>query len=151
MGLRKHRARGRICYGPVARIFPRWQLMEHIPIHVITNANANCFSSPTGTQSERVARRNCMKQLRARSFRARHNTQLHVNCMPRLRPAASRNCGQQLHAATASHGSHAIRYYIMRGIAETSGAWSDLLGEQPWPKEHSDGHPIHPPLDVIMA
>ena len=49
-----------------------------------------------------------MPQLRARSFRARHNTQLHVNCMPRLRPAASRNCGQQLHAATAIHCFHVV-------------------------------------------
>ena len=65
--------------------------------HAFTNASANFFSSirARSQDSERVARRNSMPQLIARSFRARHNTQLHV--MPRLRPAASRNCGHQLH------------------------------------------------------
>ena len=56
----------------------------------LTNANANFFSSPTRSHSERAARRNCMPQLRARSFRARHKTQLHAataaRCKPHLQP-----------------------------------------------------------------
>ena len=62
-------------------------------------------------QAERVARHNCMPQLRASSFRARQNSQLHANCKPRLRPAASRNCNQQLPAATAA--IHPPLYEIM--------------------------------------
>ena len=112
----------------------------------LTNANANFFSSPARSHTDRVARRNCMPQLRASSFRAPHNTQLHAataaSCKPQLRlSTARRNCRPLLPCS----------YHNMRGIAKTSGAWSDLLGEQPWPKEHSDGHPIRPPLDVIMA
>ena len=65
-----------------------------------------------------------------------------ASCKPQLRlSTARRNCRPLLPCS----------YHNMRGIAKTSGAWSDLLGEQPWPKEHSDGHPIRPPLDVIMA
>ena len=74
----------------------------------LTNANANFFSSPARSHTDRVARRNCMPQLRASSFRARQNSQLHANSKPRLRPAASRNCGYQLHAATAGHCFHVV-------------------------------------------
>ena len=55
----------------------------------LTNANANFFSSPTRSHTDRVARRNCMPQLRASSFRAPHKTQLHAataaSCKPQLR------------------------------------------------------------------
>ena len=74
----------------------------------LTNANANFFSSPARSHTDRVARRNCMPQLRASSFRAPHKTQ--------LQPAASRNCGYQLTLAKQNSN--------MRGIAETSGARS---------------------------
>ena len=55
----------------------------------LTNANANFFSSPARSHTDRVARRNCMPQLRASSFRAPHKTQLHAataaSCKPQLR------------------------------------------------------------------
>ena len=112
----------------------------------LTNANANFFSSPTRSHTDRVARRNCMPQLRANSFRAPHKTQLHAataaSCKPQLRLSTTRrNCKPLLPCS----------YHNMRGNANMSGAWSDLLGEQPCPTKHSDGHPIRSPLDVIMA
>ena len=68
---------------------------------------------------------------------------------PQLQPTtARRNCKRWLPWQLSGTHPYPCNYFNMRGIAETSGAWSDLLGEQPWPKEHSDVHPIHPPLDL---
>ena len=78
----------------------------------LTNANANCFSSPTRSHTDRVARRNCMPQLRASSFRAPHKTQLHA--------ATAASCKPQLLLSTYFGKTSGN----MRGFAETSGARS---------------------------
>ena len=103
VGLRKRRARGSSCLRIVsahpagkraAQACRRTNAVAVGPVNMmckltltLTNANANFFSSPARSHTGRVARRNCMPQLRARPFRARHKTQLH---------------NHQLHAATAA-------------------------------------------------
>ena len=78
----------------------------------LTNANANFFSSPARSHTDRVARRNCMPQLRASSFRAPHKTQLHA--------ATAASCKPQLLLSTYVGKTSGN----MRGVAETSGARS---------------------------
>ena len=104
VGLRKRRARGSSCLHIVsahptskrAALVVRTNAVAVGPVNMmckltltLTNANANFFSSPTRSHTDRVARRNCMPQLRANSFRAPHKTQLHAataaSCKPQLR------------------------------------------------------------------
>ena len=82
-----------------------------------------------------------MPQLRARSFRARHKTQLHANCMPRLRPAASRNCGHQLHAATAGHCFHVVIITCV-GLRKRRARGRISLASSPGPKNTLMGIPF---------
>ena len=105
VGLRKRRARGSSCLHIVfahptgkraAQACRRTNAVAVGPVNMmckltltLTNANANFFSSPARSHTDRVARRNCMPQLRASSFRAPHKTQLHAataaSCKPQLR------------------------------------------------------------------
>ena len=105
VGLRKRRARGSSCLHIVSahptskratQACRRTNAVAVGPVNMmckltltLTNANANFFSSPTRSHTDRVARRNCMPQLRASSFRAPHKTQLHAataaSCKPQLR------------------------------------------------------------------
>ena len=73
-----------------------------------------------------------MRELRASSFRARQNSQLQAataaSCKPQLQPTtARRNCKRWLPWQLSGTHPYPCNYFNMRGIAETSGAWSDLL------------------------
>ena len=121
------------CRTNAVAVGPATMMCKQTPTLILTYADFS--NSPTRSHSERAARRNCIPQLRASSFRARHKTQLNVTtaarCKPHLQPAMHMTTWWLLVMAHP----YAWNYYSVRGIAARAGAWSDQAA--------TAGHVVH--------